>query len=531
MPPPARFFDFVVAGAGVSAIAAARHLARRVPTASIALVTPHAPMSQTSSLSTECFRNHWPSAAMRAFMTRSIELIDEQAAAGGAFRVTRAGYLFCSNRAGAADALAGEARACHGANVRDIATPAQARAAGCAPWTLASPGATGADVYSTRASALEAFPYLAPETEAAMHARNAGWVSAQTMGMDMLDALRERRRAGDGAPLTTLIKGRVVGADAGREADRVRAVFVRSLEGAGAAADAAGERIECGAFINATGPFLKSTHRALLGEAGERAGAASALPVFSEVHSKVIFRDTLRVVPRDAPQVILVDPVAPVWQPEELEYLAETFGKATADRAGSVMAGGAHFRPYGGEGSDAMLLLWESWHHGIEPSEPPPESADQYLDHRHYPDIALRGLARMVPGLAAYFDEDARAALRARQGGAASADEDALKPPRVDGGYYTKTVENIPLIGPAPGPGGRGKVDGAFICGAVSGYGIMASHAAGELAAAHATGASDLAERFGAYADLMTPLRHQSDAFMRKGGVRDQLLAAGGGQL
>jgi hypothetical protein len=29
----------------------------------------------------------------------------------------------------------------------------------------------------------------------------------------------------------------------------------------------------------------------------------------------------------------------------------------------------------------------------------------------------------------------------------------------------------------------------------------------------------------------MTPLRHQSDAFMRKGGVRDQLLAAGGGQL
>ena len=54
----------------------------------------------------------------------------------------------------------------------------------------------------------------------------------------------------------------------------------------------------------------------------------------------------------------------------------------------------------------------------------------------------------------------------------------------------------------------------------------MASHAAGELCAAHAVGAA-----LPGYADLMSPLRYQSEAFMRKGGVRDQLLAAGGGQL
>jgi len=548
MPPTVRHFDFIVAGAGVAAIATARHLARRVPNATIALVSAHSPMSQTSSLSTECFRNHWPSAAMRSFMTRSIELITEQAVASSAFRVTRSGYLFCSNEPGAPAALLREARTCPGGDVREVSDAAGAARLGCAPFsTTGSPQATGADVYLNAQAALAAFPYLTGDTRAAMHARNAGWVSAQTMGMDMLDQLLEREDARSGSgkvKLTTLIRGRVVGADTGPGADRVRAVNVAANSAAGVGTPlGAGEqveRIECGAFINATGPFLASTHRALLGAAGERAPgglAASALPVSSEVHSKVIFRDVLGVVPRDAPQVILVDAVAPLWKPEELDYLADTAGKAVADRAGSIMAGGAHFRPYGGENSDAMLLLWESWHHGISPPEPPPDSADKFLDHKMYPEVALRGLARMVPGLQAYFDEDVRDALLASRKGAAGASADAasLRPPIVDGGYYTKTLENHPMIGPAPGPGGKGSVAGAYICGALSGYGIMASHAAGELAAAYATGSSDAAVEaapaFAEYASLMTPLRFQRESFMKKGGVRDQLLAAGGGQL
>ena len=67
----------------------------------------------------------------------------------------------------------------------------------------------------------------------------------------------------------------------------------------------------------------------------------------------------------------------------------------------------------------------------------------------------------MIPGLSAYFDR--------------------LPKPVVDGGYYTKTRENRPLIGPLP-------VKGAYLIGALSGYGIMASCAAGELLAAHLTG-------------------------------------------
>jgi glycine/D-amino acid oxidase-like deaminating enzyme len=73
----------------------------------------------------------------------------------------------------------------------------------------------------------------------------------------------------------------------------------------------------------------------------------------------------------------------------------------------------------------------------------------------------MRGMARMIPGLAAYLDK--------------------MSPPWVDGGYYCKTRENRPLIGPLP-------VDGVFVIGALSGFGIMAGMAAGELLAKHVAG-------------------------------------------
>ena len=54
--------------------------------------------------------------------------------------------------------------------------------------------------------------------------------------------------------------------------------------------------------------------------------------------------------------------------------------------------------------------------------------------------------------------------------------------PQIDGGYYTKTRENRPLVGPMG-------VDGVYVIGAVSGYGIMSACGVGDLLAAHVTGA------------------------------------------
>ena len=48
----------------------------------------------------------------------------------------------------------------------------------------------------------------------------------------------------------------------------------------------------------------------------------------------------------------------------------------------------------------------------------------------------------------------------------------------MDGGYYCKAPDNRPLIGPTA-------IDGVYLLGALSGFGIMASQAAAELLAAH----------------------------------------------
>lgn len=77
----------------------------------------------------------------------------------------------------------------------------------------------------------------------------------------------------------------------------------------------------------------------------------------------------------------------------------------------------------------------------------------------------------------------------------------------VDGGYYTKAADNLPLIGPVPGAPA-----GAFMCGALSGYGVMAANAAGELLAQHVVGAP-LPER---YAPAFLPERWLDEAYVRK---------------
>ena len=99
-----------------------------------------------------------------------------------------------------------------------------------------------------------------------------------------------------------------------------------------------------------------------------------------------------------------------------------------------------------------------------------------------YPELVMRGLATMVPAVGGYLDH--------------------LPQPYVDGGYYTKTAENRPLIGPV-GP------RGSFVVGALSGYGVMAAPAGGELVARHALGL-ELPD----YAGFLAPGRYHDTAYL-----------------
>ena len=103
-------------------------------------------------------------------------------------------------------------------------------------------------------------------------------------------------------------------------------------------------------------------------------------------------------------------------------------------------------------------------------------------DAEHYAEITLRGMATMVPAMKNYLDKGVR--------------------PYLDGGYYLKTRENRPLIGPTP-------IEGLHLSAAHSGFGIMSSCAGGDLVARHVLG-----KPLPAHASAFLLSRYQDPAYV-----------------
>lgn len=430
--------DIVICGAGIAGIAAAYHLAVKQGVKRVVIVDDHPPLTLTSDKSTECYRNWWPGPddAMVRLMNRSIDLIEDLAReSGNVFQLNRRGYLYTTTDPDRIRVFqqAGERAAAQGAGpLRDSNyTPAPAHGFDDQP--------DGADLILDPTLLRAHFPYLSENVVAAVHARRCGWFSAQQLGMYMLERAKER-----GAQM---VSARVESVEV---KERVRAVKLSD-----------GGVISMDVFVNAAGPLLKNVGRMI----------GVDLPVFSERHTKIAFKDHLGVVPRDAPFIICADPITLDWSDGEREMLAES--EETAWMLNELPAG-AHTRPEGMGESNILLMQW------AYDTVPVPEVFPVSFDPS-FPDIVLRGLAKMIPGLRVYF---------------ASAPK-----PVIDGGYYTKTRENRPIIGPLP-------VEGAFVIGALSGYGIMAACAAGKLLAAHVTG-SDRPS----YAPAFTLARYNDPAY------------------
>jgi len=445
--------DVVVCGAGMAGVAAAYHLAGRHGVRRVLLVDERPPLSLTSDKSTEAYRNFWPGPddAMVRFMNRSIDLLEELAdASGNVFRMNRRGYVF------------GTAEPRRGAELREMAETVAGWGAGplrihdgrAAGPAYLPPSAgdwhdqpAGIDLLLDRALIRRYFTYVVDDTAAILHARRCGWLSGQQLGMHLLELAR---RAG-----AELVEGRLVGVDL--SGSRVSGVQIDAPSGRRMVAT---ERL-----ILAAGPLLPDAAR-LLG---------LTLPVFSEQHHKIAIEDTLRAVPRDAPFLIWDDAQTLPWSPDEraaleadpaLRWMLEPFPP------------GVHTRPEGtSPESQTLLALWSydaTATAVVFPLVEPP----------YYTELVLRGMARMVPGFAGYLERMPRA--------------------YIDGGYYAKTRENRPLIGPLP-------VAGAYVSSAYSGFGIMAGCAGGELVAAHVTGSS-----LPDYAPAFTLARYDDPAYIAR---------------
>ncbi len=421
MKPDPKQADIVICGAGIAGIATAYFLTVRRGIRNVLLVDSRPPLTLTSDKSSEGYRNWWPGPgdAMVRLMDRSIDLLEELAGENGnSFHMNRRGYVYLTADQNRIPLLQRDAW-----NISQLgAGPLRVEQ----PYSPSPAGGyenqpCGADLVLDPALIRANFPFLTSDVQAMLHARRCGWLSAQQLGMILLEKAREA-----GAQLVNGQVTRIV-----TPYGQVESVLVET---------SAGEiEIAARTFINAAGPLAKEVAALLDVE----------LPLLNELHGKIAFEDTLGIISRDAPLMIWADPISLPWTNEEQEDLA-----ASDETAWMLnpLPPGLHFRPEGGPGSQTLLFLWPYHVHTVEKPVWPLRFDPEFVE------IVLRGMIRMVPDLAVYLDR--------------------MSPPYIDGGYYCKTQENRPLICPLP-------VSGAYVIGGLSGYGIMAALAGAELLTAY----------------------------------------------
>ena len=288
------------------------------------------------------------------------------------------------------------------------------------------PGDIDVDVYDDQKQIQQKFPALATEIKNVIHIRRGGDLSGQQLGQYML----ERIRAAGGKK----IQGDVTAI----ERDASYRLSVANGDEA--------STITAEVVVNAAGPFVDRIARMLGVE----------LPVKNIYQQKIAFEDHLNAIPRDMPFSIDLDTKYLGWSEEERAMLAE---EPELEWLAGELPPGSHCRPDGGMHGKWVKL---GWAYNKQISEPQEDMANEKAIDQSFPEIVIRGAAAFLPALQPYIE---------------------APPLRFShyGGYYTMTDENWPLIGPLDD-------SGAFIVGALSGFGSMASCAAGRLCAAHICG-------------------------------------------
>jgi sarcosine oxidase subunit beta len=434
--------DIVICGAGILGISAAYQLAVVHKQPNVLLIDERSPLTLTSDKSTEAYRNWWPGPgdAMVRLMNRSINLMEEMARqSNNIFNLNRRGYLYVTTDPGNVPALRASAEEASALGAGEVREHTHGH--NYQPHNAQGfSGPDGADFLSNREFLLQRFPYLSKNSVAALHVRRAGWLSGQTYGIWMLEQAK--------AVGARLIAGRIASVET--SAGKINGVSLSD-----------GTEISTSAFVNASGPHLAATGKML----------DIGIPVINESHLKAALNDHLGILNRDAPLIVCADAQSLNWSDEERAALMED---ADSRWLLETLPSGAHTRPEGDAAAQSILVLWDIHNKPVEPVFPIHEDP-------LYAEIAVRGLTRILPGFNAYMERMPR--------------------PQVDGGYYTKTLENRPLACPSG-------VDGAYVTGAAAGYGIMAAAGLGELLAKHIIG-KDLPD----YAPMFDLARYEDPVY------------------
>lgn len=415
--------DVVICGAGLAGIASAYYL-KQYGVDRVIIIDQDAPLNRTSSRSAECYRNWWSEKCMYELVSRSISLMVELAEkSGNRFMMNRRGYLYVSFESCGPDrhyhdyliksaaGIKGDLRVHRNTGTYSHEQP---------PLTDKAPGVD----WLTGEAAAGEFPYLSENVTSLLHARRCGWLSAQQLGMYMLEE--------SGAEF---IHGRVTGF--AKDSAGLKDIHILHRGNT--------ETISTRLFINAAGPWS--------GEIAKLLGVD--LPIKNILHEKVIFNDYEGVLPRDAPMIVSSDSLSVDIRYDDGRNVVIYDKPAT----------GTYIRP---EGQGQAVLVGWGYHEKLisEPVWPP----DPYY-REEFREVVLNAAAKIVRGFDVYVKNISRLGLKFW----------GCSPH--DGGYFSEADDNgyIVLVGPLAVPG-------TFTISGLSGAGIMSACGVGELAALWACG-------------------------------------------
>jgi len=440
--------EVAVVGSGIIGIATAYYLAVNHGIKDVLLIDAAQAMTFTSAQSGENYRNWWPQPTMVALTNRSIDLMETIArASDNQINMTRRGYVLATRNPNV-DELVAQLRAGLGETAEDLLrfhdrAQSETYQQPARPHWENAP--TGVDILQSQELIRRAFPSYDREIETVIHIRRGGDISGQQLGMFMLESIRGQSPK------------RLIGnVESISRSDRYK-IEVATQEGTCS--------VSADKIVNAAGPFADKIANMLGVE----------LPIHNTFQQKIAFDDTRCAIPRNMPFSIDLDEQTLDWSGDEREMLAADSALEWLTRA---ISGSIHCRPDGGDHGSWIKLGWAY-------NDTRQAATRQLPLNEIFPEIVLRGAARLNPALKAYYDSLPRNRHHY-------------------GGWYTMTDENWPLIGKM-GP------DGAYMNCAMSGFGTMAACAAGELCAAWVAEAT-----LPSYASDMSLERYQNAGLMRR---------------
>ncbi len=435
-----------IIGAGSIGIAVAYYLSRKYGVRDLVIIDSQDPMTLTSAQSGENYRNWWPHPFMTAFTNDSIRLMDEIVEeTGNRIAMTRRGYSLVTRMRNPDDLIA-DLFTGYGEHADSLIRIHESSAS------------------NSYRPPVSADPWQAPDGVDVLLDQNLIRMTFPSYAKDV-SAILHIRRAGS-------ISGQQLGQfmleyirERGGRVLRGKVVAIEGTTPFEVATENAngGTIIRAEKIVNAAGPFLNDI-AALLGE---------SLPVSCVYQQKIAFEDRECAVPRNLPFTIDLDGQTLPWTDEEKAILEEH--PATAKLL-QPLPGGIHCRPDGAERGKWIKLGWATNTVATDPHREDPQDPQ-------FPDIVLRAASRLQPSIATYVGRLPRGAHHY-------------------GGYYTMTDENWPLIGPMATPG-------AYIAGALSGFGTMAACISGSLTADWIFGKPNAA-----YATAFTTARYADKALM-----------------